>query len=158
MTRRGWRHRLLTSMSSIAGRHRLLIVLSFIIYHLSFSPAGAQTVSMQAALNDSTFFNVRLRYTTADGGTVTMKSAYITRRGTLKPTPVETTALYYEFDKTPTVSFGFSTGFTFDRRRYRVQGRYAQGDTDGPECVLRCVPMRLSDKTLRESEYSPALR
>lgn len=136
----------------------LLVSLSLVICQLPYSPAAAQTVSLQTALNDSTFFNVRLGYATADGGTVVLKSAYITRRGNLRRIPVETTALHYEFDKTPTVAFGFSTGFIFERRRYRAQGRYAQGGTDGPECVLHCVPMRLSDKTLRESEYSPTLR
>ena len=51
----------------------------------------------------------------------------------------------------------FSLSFEFQGRRYRAQGRYADNGEKEPDCSLRCVPMRLSDKTLRESEYSDKL-
>lgn len=134
--------------------HWLPTGLSILLYILSFSPAKTQTVSLQSVLSDSTFFNVRVAYAE---GTVTLKSAYLTRKGNMKRTPVECTGLKYKFDKGAAVSFGFSVNFAYDKRRYTAQGRYAEAGTDDPECVLRCVPLRLSDKTLRESEY-PALR
>ena len=110
-------------------------------------------VSMQTALNDSTFFNVGLSFEAGGEGILKLESAYLTKRGSLKRAPVETTGLHYEFDKKSRTSFDFSVTFSFDRRRYRAQGRYAQGGLEGPECTLRCIPMRLSDRTLRESEY-----
>lgn len=112
------------------------------------------SVSLQSALNDSTFFNVRLSYAAAGKGTLTLTSAYLTRRGSLKRTPVETSNLNYEFPDGPTaVSFLFSMNFVFEKRRYRAHGSYAESSDGLPDCILRCVPMRLSDKTLRESEY-----
>ena len=110
-------------------------------------------VSMQTALNDSTFFNVRLSFEAGGESVLKLESAYITKRGSLKRTSVEVSRLHYEFDKKSSPSFGFSLTFSFDRHRYRAQGRYAQGGLEGPECTLRCIPMRLSDRTLRESEY-----
>jgi hypothetical protein len=110
-------------------------------------------VSMQTALNDSTFFNVRLSFEAGGEGILKLESAYVTKRGSLKRIPVETTGLHYEFGKMSRTSFVFSVLFSFDRLRYRAQGRYAQGGLEGPECTLRCIPMRLSDRTLRESEY-----
>lgn len=116
-------------------------------------PAKKGRVSMQTALNDSTFFNVGLSFEAGGEGILKLESAYLTKRGSLKRTLVETTGLHYEFDKKSRTSFDFSVTFSFDRRRYRAQGRYAQGGLEGPECTLRCIPMRLSDRTLRESEY-----
>ena len=110
-------------------------------------------VSMQTALNDSTFFNVRLSFEASSEGVLKLESAYVTKRGSLKRIPLETTGLHYEFEKMSRTSFDFSVIFSFDRRRYRAQGRYAQDGPEGPECTLRCIPMRLSDRTLRESEY-----
>jgi len=45
MTQKGWRHWLLTALFHILVRHWLLTSLSFIIFNLSFSPAGAQVVA-----------------------------------------------------------------------------------------------------------------
>ena len=116
------------------------------------SPGKGQ-ISLQTALNDSTFFNVRLSFEAGGEGILKLESAYVTKRGSLKRIPLETTGLHYEFGKMSRTSFVFSVLFSFDRRRYRAQGRYAQGGLEGPECTLRCIPMRLSDRTLRESEY-----
>lgn len=127
---------------------------AFFILHAScfISPAAAQTVSLQAAMNDSTFLNVRLGYSTAGKGTLTLKNAYLTRRGQLKRMPVECKELHYQFDRLSPPSFLFSMNVSHDGRRYRVHGSYAEAG-DVPDCSLRCVPLRLSDKTLRESEY-----
>lgn len=122
----------------------------FVLFTLFICPASAQTVSLQSVLSDSTFFNVRVTYANE---TVTLKNAYLTRKGNMKRTPVECTGLKYKFDKGAAVSFGFSVNFTYNKRRYTAQGRYAEGTADSAECILRCVPLRLSDKTLRESEY-----
>ncbi len=116
-------------------------------------PAKKGRVSMQTALNDSTFFNVRLSFEAGGEGVLKLETAYVTKRGSLKRTPVEASGLHFEFDKRSRASFEFSVIFSFDRRRYRAQGRYAQDGPEGPECTLRCIPMRLSDRTLRESEY-----
>ena len=45
MTQKGCRHWLLTALFHILVRHWLLTALSFIIFNLSFSPAGAQVVA-----------------------------------------------------------------------------------------------------------------
>ena len=137
---------------------RLLLMTLAMLWGFACPLAAQQSpkkgrVSMQTALNDSTFFNVGLSFEAGGEGILKLESAYVTKRGSLKRTPVETTGLHYEFDKKSRTSFDFSVTFSFDRRRYRAQGRYAQGGLEGPECTLRCIPMRLSDRTLRESEY-----
>lgn len=116
------------------------------------SPGKGQ-ISLQTALNDSTFFNVRLYFEAGGEGILKLESTYITKRGSLKRMPIDAKGLHYEFEKKSKTAFNFSVTFSFERRRYRAQGRYTQGSQEGPECVLRCIPMRLSDKTLRESEY-----
>lgn len=115
-------------------------------------PAAAQTVNLQAAMNDSTFLNVRLAYSMAGKGTLTLKNAYLTRRGQLKRMPVECKELHYQFERQSPPSFLFSMNVSHEGRRYRVHGSYSEAG-GVPDCSLRCVPLRLSDKTLRESEY-----
>ena len=137
---------------------RLLLMTLAMLWGFACPLAAQQSpkkghVSLQTALNDSTFFNVRLYFEAGGEGILKLESTYITKRGSLKRMPIETAGLHYEFEKLPKTSFNFSVTFSFDRRRYRAQGRYAQGGQDGPECILRCIPMRLSDRTLRESEY-----
>lgn len=146
---------------TLRNRLILLIACLCLIPHFSFSPAAAQTVNMQSAINDSTYLNLRLSYSSTDKSTLTLKTAYLTTRGSLKRTPIECKGLRYEFGKSAdAVSFQFSLNFTHSQRRYQAHGSYAAGADDDtpPDCTLRCVPLRLSDKTLRESEYSPTLR
>ena len=125
----------------------------FMLYaSLLMTTAQAQTVSLQAAMNDSTFLKVRLGYSTAGKGTLTLKNAYLTRRGQLKRMPVECKELHYQFERQSPPSFLFSMNVSHEGRRYRVHGSYSEAG-GVPDCSLRCVPLRLSDKTLRESEY-----
>ncbi|MBR6121792.1 MAG: hypothetical protein IKQ05_05315 [Prevotella sp.] len=119
----------------------------------SVGPVGAQTVSWQTAINDSVFLNVSLSYSASPKPEVRLQKAYITRRGSLHREPVKPSRLHYDFGKGAATSFQFSMNFTYQKHRYRAQGRYVAGGDDGTKSQLRCVPMRLSDKTLIESEY-----
>jgi hypothetical protein len=115
----------------------------------SLSAQQKGNVSLQAALNDSTFLNVKLAYSCADKGSLTLQKAYLTRRGQLRQSPVSATNLRHEFDQQPTVSFSFSLDFIYDQRRYRAKGHYE----DGPNCRMRVAPLGLSKRTLLEGEY-----
>ena len=115
----------------------------------SLSAQQKGNVSLQAALNDSTFLNVKLAYSCADKGSFTLQKAYLTRRGQLRQSPITATNLRHEFDQQPTVSFSFSLDFIYDQRRYRAKGRYE----DGPNCRMRVAPLGLSKRTLLEGEY-----
>jgi hypothetical protein len=117
--------------------------------------ARGQTVSLQAALSDSTFLNLRLTCKGDGERTLTLTAAYLTRHGNLKRTPVACSNLSYRFDQQEPASFYFSLNFSYNQRPYRAHGSYTAAPTpdDMPDCSLRCVPLRLSDKTLRESEY-----
>ena len=114
----------------------------------SLSAQQKGNVSLQAALNDSTFLNVKLAYSCADKGSLTLQKAYLTRRGQLRQSPMATN-LRHEFDQQPTVSFSFSLDFIYDQRRYRAKGHYE----DGPNCRMRVAPLGLSKRTLLEGEY-----
>ena len=115
----------------------------------SLSAQQKGNVSLQAALNDSTFLNVKLAYSCADKGSLTLQKAYLTRRGQLRQSPITATNLRHEFDQQPTVSFSFSLDFIYDQRRYRAKGLYE----DGPNCRMRVAPLGLSKRTLLEGEY-----
>jgi hypothetical protein len=115
----------------------------------SLSAQQKGNVSLQAALNDSTFLNVKLAYSCADKGSLTLQKAYLTRRGQLRQSPITATNLRHEFDQQPTVSFSFSLDFIYDQRRYRAKGHYE----DGPNCRMRVAPLGLSKRTLLEGEY-----
>jgi hypothetical protein len=115
----------------------------------SLSAQQKGNVSLQAALNDSTFLNVKFAYSCADKGSLTLQKAYLTRRGQLRQSPVSATNLRHEFDQQPTVSFSFSLDFIYDQRRYRAKGHYE----DGPNCRMRVAPLGLSKRTLLEGEY-----
>ena len=115
----------------------------------SLSAQQKGNVSLQAALNDSTFLNVKLAYNCADKGILTLQKAYLTRRGQLRQSPITATNLRHEFDQQPTVSFSFSLDFIYDQRRYRAKGHYE----DGPNCRMRVAPLGLSKRTLLEGEY-----
>ena len=106
----------------------------------SLSAQQKGNVSLQAALNDSTFLNVKLAYSCADKGSLTLQKAYLTRRGQLRQSPITATNLRHEFDQQPTVSFSFSLDFIYDQRRYRAKGHYE----DGPNCRMRVAPLGLS--------------
>ena len=125
----------------------LTLMLWFCAGHLSAQQKG--NVSLQAALNDSTFLNVKLAYNCADKGILTLQKAYLTRRGQLRQSPITATNLRHEFDQQPTVSFSFSLDFIYDQRRYRAKGHYE----DGPNCRMRVAPLGLSKRTLLEGEY-----
>lgn len=125
----------------------LLTLLWFCAGSLSAQQKG--NVSLQAALNDSTFLNVKLAYSCADKGSLTLQKAYLTRRGQLRQSPITATNLRHEFDQQPTVSFSFSLDFIYDQRRYRAKGHYE----DGPNCRMRVAPLGLSKRTLLEGEY-----
>jgi len=115
--------------------------------------ASGQTVSLQAALSDSTFLNLRLTCKGDGERTLALTAAYLTRRGNMKRTPVACSNLSYRFDQQEATSFLFSLNFSYNRRPYRAHGSYTAQPGGVPDCSLRCVPLRLSDKTLRESEY-----
>lgn len=115
----------------------------------SLSAQQKGNVSLQAALNDSTFLNVKLAYSCADKGSLTLQKAYLTRRGQLRQSPITATNLRHEFDQQPTVSFSFSLDFIYEQRRYRAKGHYE----DGPNCRMRVAPLGLSKRTLLEGEY-----
>ena len=115
----------------------------------SLSAQQKGNVSLQAALNDSTFLNVKLAYSCADKGSLTLQKAYLTRRGQLRQSPITATNLRHEFDQQPTVSFSFSLDCIYDQRRYRAKGHYE----DGPNCRMRVAPLGLSKRTLLEGEY-----
>ena len=115
----------------------------------SLSAQQKGNVSLQAALNDSTFLNVKLAYSCADKGSLTLQKVYLTRRGQLRQSPITATNLRHEFDQQPTVSFSFSLDFIYDQRRYRAKGHYE----DGPNCRMRVAPLGLSKRTLLEGEY-----
>jgi hypothetical protein len=131
---------------------RQLLTFILALLWLPVVPLRAQPVSMQAAVSDSTFINVRLAYTTDGTSTLVLKSAYLTRRGQLRRTPVECRDLRYRFESPSAPAFMFSMNFSHAGRRYRLHGSYAESG-GVPDCSLRCVPLRLSDKTLRGSEY-----
>ena len=80
-------------------------------------PAKKGRVSMQTALNDSTFFNVRLSFETGGEGVLKLETAYITKRGSLKRTPVDASGLHFEF---------FNNGFS-ERLAVSAEGITANG-------------------------------
>ena len=148
------------------NRHLPLAVISLLICLLSFGTIRAQTVSCQTALSDSVFLNVVMSYALDRKPRLTLDKAYMTKRRKLKREPVTCKRMNYNFEKKKKkkevtevtdspddVAFTFSFSFSYEKRSYRVQGRYTEAAGGEPECVLRCVPTRLSDKTLRESEY-----
>lgn len=130
---------------------KLLLTLLTLLWLCTGSLSAQQkgNVSLQAALNDSTFLNVKLAYSCADKGSLTLQKAYLTRRGQLRQSPITATNLRHEFDQQPTVSFSFSLDFIYDQRRYRAKGHYE----DGPNCRMRVAPLGLSKRTLLEGEY-----
>lgn len=135
-------------------RYILLTALALVLCQLSSCPATAQTVNCQTAVSDSVFLNVVLTYILDKKPRLTLDKAYMTKRRRLKREAVECKRMNYKFEKNAeAVAFTFSFGFAYEKRSYRVQGRYAETVEGRPECVVRCVPSRLSDKTLRESEY-----
>ncbi|MBQ8487308.1 MAG: hypothetical protein IJ533_06640 [Prevotella sp.] len=139
---------------------QLLLLLVFL--WAAICPTAAQhtrTVSLQTALCDSLFLNLQLSCTTGTRPAVVLTQAYLTRRGQLRREAVQCGRLHYEFSGAANCLFEFSTTFTYQHRRYRAQGHYAEPSPgEAPDCALRCVPLRLSDKTLREGEYQDYLR
>ena len=121
------------------------------------SAQQSRSVSLQSAVADSAYLNVQLSYVAPPEDALKLNKAFVTKRGQLKREKVETGKLSCKKKKGDTLQFYFSFVFTYQGRRYRAQGRYADTGEKEPECSLRCVPMRLSDKTLRESEYSDKL-
>lgn len=124
---------------------------------LDVSAQQSRTVSLQSALTDSAYLNVQLSYAAPPEDILRLNKAYVTIRGQLKREKVEDGKLSCKKKKGDTLQFDFSLVFTYQGRRYRAQGRYADTGEKEPDCSLRCIPMRLSDKTLRESEYSDKL-
>lgn len=121
------------------------------------SAQQSRSVSLQSAVADSAYLNVQLSYVAPPEDALKLNKAFVTKRGQLKREKVETGKLSCKKKKGDTLQFDFSFVFTYQGRRYRAQGRYADTGEKEPDCSLRCVPMRLSDKTLRESEYSDKL-
>jgi len=124
---------------------------------LEVSAQQSRTVSLQSALTDSVYLNVQLSYAAPPEDVLKLNKAFVTKRGLLKREKVEDGKLSCKKKKGDTLQFDFSLVFTYQGRRYRAQGRYADTGEKEPDCSLRCIPMRLSDKTLRESEYSDKL-
>ena len=117
---------------------------------LDASAQQSRTVSLQSAVTDSVYLNVQLSYAAPPEDVLKLNKAFVTKRGLLKREKVEDGKLSCKKKKGDTLQFDFSLVFTY-------QGRYADTGEKEPDCSLRCIPMRLSDKTLRESEYSDKL-
>lgn len=135
---------------------RYVIILLITVWASTIPLAAQQrgSVSLQTALSDSTFLNLHMTYDCSGKPVVVLKSAYMSYRGTLKRTSVECKDLKYKFDETAGgTAFQFSLNFTHNSRRYRAHGSYTAQPDAMPDCSLRCIPLRLSDKTLREGEY-----
>jgi hypothetical protein len=137
---------------------KVLVILSILmaVVH-EVSAQQSRTVSLQSVVADSVYLNVQLSYVAPPEDVLKLDKAFLTKRGQLKREKVETGKLNCKKKKGDTLQFDFSLSFEFQGRRYRAQGRYADNGEKEPDCSLRCVPMRLSDKTLRESEYSDKL-
>ena len=137
---------------------KILVIFAILVATvLDVSAQQSRTVSLQTAVTDSVYLNVQLIYAAPPEDVLKLNKAFVTKRGQLKREKVETGKLSCKKKKGDTLQFDFSLVFTYQGRRYRAQGRYADTDEKEPDCSLRCIPMRLSDKTLREGEYSDKL-
>lgn len=120
-------------------------------------PSREGSVQWQSRMNDSLYFNLKVSYTDMlqqdSTRMLVLDEAYVTRRGSISRLPVYCENLECFFDYSKPLAFTFSTRFRFDGVSYSIYGSFEDAPMGEGVSMMRCTQLRLSDKTLRRSEY-----
>lgn len=120
-------------------------------------PSREGSVQWQSRMNDSLYFNLKVSYTDKlqpdSTRMLVLDEAYVTRRASIRRMPVCCEDLECFFDYSKPLAFTFSTRFRFDGVSYSVHGSFEDAPMGEGISQMRCTQLRLSKKTLRQSEY-----